>query len=436
MQYPFLSRFRTSELKKIPQALVLGGLLAIGSSLSTLTPVMAAGIQNLASFDRNNGALPNASLTLGTDGLFYGTTVSGGSSNNGTIFSFNPNGDTLTSLASFDGANGSRPFASLTLGTDGLFYGTTLRGGSSGFGTIFSFNPTGNTLTSLASFDFYNGSRPYASLTLGADGLFYGTASGGGSSRSGTIFSFNPTGNTLTSLASFDFYNGAAPVASLTLGADGLFYGTTAGGGSSLAGTIFSFNPTGNTLTSLASFDRTNGNGAEPVASLTLGTDGLFYGTTSVVDRFTFNAGTIFSFNPTGNTLTSLARFDGTNGGLPYASLTLGTDGLFYGTTSFGGNSDNGTLFSFNPTGNILTSLASFDRTNGDEPQASLTLGTDGLFYGTTTGGGSSNNGTIFSFDAGFAPPSTPVPEPSSLLGLLTLGTLGTTATFKRKLKK
>jgi uncharacterized repeat protein (TIGR03803 family) len=88
------------------------------------------------------------------------------------------------------------------------------------------------------------------------------------------------------------------------------------------------------------------------------------------------------------------------------------------------------------PLGNTLTSLASFDGADGAGPFASLTLGTDGLFYGTTIDGDSSNNGTIFSFDAGFTPPSTPVPEPSSLLGLLTLGTLGTTATFKRKLKK
>ena len=198
MKYPFLSLSRTSKLKKIPQALVLGGLLVIGNSLLTLTPVMAAGIQTLASFDGTNGALPVASLTLGTDGLFYGTTRVGNGID-GTIFSFNPTGNVLTSLASFDGTNGSIPRASLTLGTDGLFYGTTSEDFNLlSLGTIFSFNPIGNTLTSLASFDGNNGARPDASLTLGTDGLFYGTTVGGGNGGGGkgTIFSFNPNSST------------------------------------------------------------------------------------------------------------------------------------------------------------------------------------------------------------------------------------------------
>jgi uncharacterized repeat protein (TIGR03803 family) len=384
MQYLSLPTFRTSELKKIPQAFVLGGLLVIGSSLLTLTPVMASGIQNLASFDGDNGAEPSASVTLGTDGLFYGTTQVGGSSGSGTIFSFNPSGNVLTSLASFDGNNGGLPQGSLTLAPDGLFYGTNVLGGSStsggsfGLGTIFSFNPSGNVLTSLVSFDGNNGHSPHGSLTLAPDGLFYGTTVFGGSSDLGTIFSFNPSGNVLTSLASFDGDNRALPIASLTLGTDGLFYGTTYVGGSPR------------------------------------------------------NFGTIFSFNLSGNVLTSLASFDRDNRGLPQGSLTLAPDGLFYGTTPHGGNSYNGTIFSFNPSGNVLTSLVSFDGNNGDGPYASLTLAPDGLFYGNTYIGGSSDLGTIFSFN----PSGTSVPEPSSLLGLLTLGTLGAAATFKRKLKR
>jgi len=64
MQYPSLPISRTYILEKTSQALVLGGLLAIGSSL--LTPVMAAEIQNRASFDGANGDRPFTSLTLGT----------------------------------------------------------------------------------------------------------------------------------------------------------------------------------------------------------------------------------------------------------------------------------------------------------------------------------------------------------------------------------
>ncbi|MFN9175505.1 MAG: choice-of-anchor tandem repeat GloVer-containing protein, partial [Synechocystis sp.] len=87
--------------------------------------------------------------------------------------------------------------------------------------------PTSNALTKLAEFDDSNGALPSASLTLSPDGLFYGTTSGGGSFGSGTIFSFDPTNNVLTNLASFDGANGASPVASLTLDFTGVYYGTT-----------------------------------------------------------------------------------------------------------------------------------------------------------------------------------------------------------------
>jgi uncharacterized repeat protein (TIGR03803 family) len=233
----------------------------------------------------------------------------------------------------------------------------------------------------------------------------------------------------IQNLANFNGPNGSDAFASLTLGSDGLFYGTTRFGGSSNNGTIFSFNPSSNVLSSLASFDQpfAGSNGGIPLASLTLGPDGLFYGTTE--SGGSSGGGTIFSFNPTGNVLSSLASFNGSNGLFPQASLTLGPDGLFYGTTPAGGSSNNGTIFSFNPTSNVLSSLASFDGSNGSAPFASLTLGPDGLFYGTTLFGGSSNNGTIFSFDAGLTPPPSVI-EPSSLLGLLSLGTA---LTFKRR---
>ena len=215
------------------KTLLIGGLLSTTFGL-TQSPATASGIQKLADFSYADGRYPFSGLTWGGDGLFYGTTSSGGSfglNGAGTIFSFNPANNALTKLADFDGFNGARSEASLTLGSDGLFYGTASGGGSLGGdfgrGTIFSFDPTSNALTKLAEFDDSNGALPSASLTLSPDGLFYGTTSGGGSFGSGTIFSFNPTSNVLTNLASFDGANGASPVASLTLDFNGVFYGTT-----------------------------------------------------------------------------------------------------------------------------------------------------------------------------------------------------------------
>ena len=68
----------------------------------------------------------------------------------------------------------------------------------------------------------------------------------------------------------------------------------------------------------------------------------------------------------------------------------------------------------------------------GTRPRAALTLGSNGLFYGTTTTGGSTNcDGTLFSYDAGF---QTAVPEPLTILGGMTA--LGLGGVLKRKVKK
>src|SRR5208283_66745 len=94
-----------------------------------------------------------------------------------------------------------------------------------------------------------------------------------------------------------------------------------------------------------------------------------------------------------------------TNGASPYAGLVQGSDGYFYGTTSGGGtNGGYGTVFKINANG-ALTSLYSFTGGNdGRTPQAGLVQGSDGYFYGTTLGGGTTKesydgiygNGTVF----------------------------------------
>ncbi len=137
-----------------------------------------------------NGASPQASLTLGPDGNFYGTTASGGSDSYGTVFQVTTNG-TLTTLVSFSGgANGAGPAGSLTLGPDGSFYGTTFSDGIyyDNYGTVFKVTTKG-TLTTLAAFGGTNGANPHAGLTLGPDGNFYGTTVGPVTAKTyGTIF--------------------------------------------------------------------------------------------------------------------------------------------------------------------------------------------------------------------------------------------------------
>lgn len=105
-------------------------------------------------------------------------------------------------------------------------------------------------------------------------------------------------------------------------------------------------------------------------------------------------------------TFTSLASFDHTNGANPqYMSLVQGVDGNFYGTTQFGGTGGRGwgTVFKITPAG-TLTTLYNFcssaNCTDGQEPQAGLILASDGYLYGTTYSGGASGYGTVFKISA------------------------------------
>ena len=358
----------------------------------------------------NLGNYRSATLTkMGNDGFLYGTTVYGSNSLSfctygcGTIFKINPTTGVLTTLYNFSGTDGAFPDSSLTtIDNDGFLYGTTLSNENNqcdgyGCGTIFKFNPTTGKFTTLYEFSGKDGKRPDASLiTVDNDGFLYGTTDDGGINGYGTIFKLNLKTNILTTLHQFSYKDGAFIQSSLTtIGNDGFLYGTTSSGGNHEFGTIFKLNKTTGVLTTLYNFSGTDG--AMPFSSLTtIGNDGFLYGTTSRGGNH--ECGTIFKLNPTTGSFTTLYSFSGTDGAYPSASLsTMGNDGFLYGTTRGGGNNGLGTIFKLNPTTGFLTILYKFSGTDGSNPFASLTtIGNDGFLYGISSTGGSNDVGTIF----------------------------------------
>ena len=188
----------------------------------------------------------------------------------------------------------------------------------------------------------------------------------------------------------------AASPTGLIQGTDGNLYGTTA------AGTIFKIDTTGTTLKTIHSFSSVGSDGAKRCAGLIQGTDGNLYGTTyqgSASDDC-YQCGTIFKIDTNGKRFTTLHIFVGSDGAKPRAALIQGTDGNLYGTTSGGGASDSGTIFRIDTNGTTLTTLHSFAVSDGAGPgHAGLIEGTDGNLYGTTDRGGSSGHGTIFKID-------------------------------------
>ncbi len=136
-----------------------------------------------------------------------------------------------------------------------------------------------------------------------------------------------------------------------------------------------------------------------------LASDGNFYGTTTFGGSANF--GTIFKLTPTG-TITTLVNFTGPNGTYPIAGLIQASDGNLYGTTNGGGgdangkpfNTQYGTVFKVTLDGTLTTLfIFTFDAMadrwpNGANPEAALVQGTDGNLYGTTINGGTDSSET------------------------------------------
>ena len=218
----------------------LGG---VTSPTVTLT-VTAQGESVLYSFTGGtDGGSPGAGLIQGSDGNFYGTTQVGGASGYGTVFKVTPAG-VETVLYSFGGGtDGSYPYAGLTQGADGNFYGTTEQGGANSLGTIFKVTPAGVETVLWTFGGGTDGHNPYGTLIQGADGNFYGTTFQGGTNNHGTIFEITPAGieTVLYSFGGVPYTDGWFPQGGLIQGADGNFYGTTEAGGANGYGTVFKF---------------------------------------------------------------------------------------------------------------------------------------------------------------------------------------------------
>jgi len=379
-----------------------GNLLAIVAAIiaSGCITVSAQTLTTLHSFNGADGQSPEGTLVQGSDGNFYGTTPLGGAHAKGTVFKIDSTGS-LTTLHSFSGfpADGAVPIGALVQGNDGNFYGTTASGGAFFQGTVFRMTSSG-AITVLHSFNTFlsEGAVPAAGLVQGSDGDFYGTTAVGGEHFQGTVFKIDATGN-FTRLHSFSGSpsEGANPVAGLVQGTDGNFYGTTPSGGQHFQGIVFRISQ-GGTLTVLHSFTGYPAEGGVPFGALVQGNDANFYGTTAIGG--THFKGTVFKIDAAGS-LTTLHSFSGSSdeGANPVAGLVQGSDGNFYGTTVLGGTHFRGTLFSIDVTGS-LTTLHSFSGSpsEGALPFAGLVQGSDGSFYGTTVLGGTHGAGTVFNF--------------------------------------
>lgn len=354
-----------------------------------------------------DGANPLSSLIIDSAGNFYGTTFSGGASQQGTVFKLNPGTGQETVLYSFTGTSGDGAFpqAGLLMDSAGNLYGTTISGGSAGVGTVFKLNPSTSQETVLHNFAGGNtdGAEPKASLIMDSTGNLYGTTNTGGTLNEGVVFELNTSTSQETLLHGFNgtLGDGVNPAAALIMDSSGNLYGTTTGGGSAGGGgTIFKLN-TSSQESVLYSFALTNGDGSTPDAGLIADSAGNLYGTTYTGGSA--NVGTVFELNVSTGQEKVLYNFLGGSGdgANPQAGLVMDSAGNLYGTTNNGGPAGDGTIFKLNPSTGQETVLHSFLGSDGAHPHVGLMMDSAGNLYGTTFSGGSVGFGVAFKLNPG-----------------------------------
>ena len=308
-----------------------------------------------------DGSSPEAGL-IDVNGILYGTTWGGGAGTDtdcetygcGAVFSLDPSTGSETVLHSFcsqqNCTDGKRPQNSL-IDVNGTLYGTTFSGGTNAEGTVFALDPNTGTETVIYSFCNRQNCKDGAAPTnlIQVKGMLYGTTFAGGYDNDGIAFALDPVTGAETVLHTFGGVgDGTEPEAGLN-SLNGTLYGTTAYGGAHQEGTVFSLDPKTRTETVLYSFCGC-GDGAVPRAGLTE-VGGVLYGTTS--ESGVHHDGTVFALDPKTGTETVLYSFCSRShgrhtcldGGNPVAGLTK-RKGRLYGSTLNGGRGGAGVVFS------------------------------------------------------------------------------------------
>ena len=343
---------------------------------------------------QGDGAVPFAGLTY-LNGTLYGTTESGGTSNGGTVYSITPSGTETVLYGFMGGQDGAFPRSDL-INVNGTFYGTTDEEGAC-CGTVYSVTPSGSE-TVLHRFTAQpDGSNPGGLLNV--NGTLYGTTYYGGAGPRegrGTVFTITPLGNE-TVIYTFRSYSqhGGNPGFGPLIKLENKLYGTTnRGGGTGCGGkgcgTVYSLNRS-NHVALLHRFQGVSTDGASPFAGL-VDVNGTLYGTTETGGttgcvEYAPGCGTVFSITPSG-TETILHAFTGNpDGSQPAPWPLLNVNGTLYGTTEYGGATNNGTIYSITPSGTETVLYSFKGPPDGAFPASDLTY-VNGTLYGTTAHGG------------------------------------------------
>ena len=334
----------------------------------------------------NNGSLPGR-LFQSTSGRFYAVTGFTGDFGIGSLVSFNEDWSDATNFFSFidPAADAARPYDGVLVGSDGMSYGSAITGGAWTNGAVFRMNRDGSGYQ-VVPLPYWGQTSPQYSLRYkpaqGTDGAAYVVLQGGLPNLYGSIFKITwPTpwdGGQAVDLHDFAPQDGVNPSGPLLRASDGLLYGVTQNGGSAAdLGTVYRVSNDGSGFGVVHAFsyaDRV----FHPLGPLIELSDGSLCGTTQ---------GGLFQVGKSGCCFAAFGTLLDTNYS---AILTImqASDQLLYGTTYSGGLYGNGSVFRMNADATGYTVLHDFSGANADLgwPDTPLMEGTDAALYGIVYG--------------------------------------------------
>ena len=387
----------------------LGGMASLLILLATLgaTPAYSQTYNEIhIFFGGANGQTPLAGLTIDPAGNLYGSTAG----LFGTVFELRDFHSSwifnvLTAMP-VGGQDGNLPDSRPIRGPDGLLYSTTYQGGGGcDCGVVFKLQPPPTAPTSVQSswtetvihtFGGPDGAYPgYADLVFDREGNIYGTTSEGGSGA-GVVFKLTPSNGGWTESVLYSFNGGAdggTPQAGVILDSAGNLYGTTTVGGQYQDGTVFKLTPSGSGWTETVLHSFQSSEGTEPFGTLIFDASGNLYGTTYDGGIGSYS-GSVYELSPSNGgwsfAVLHLFDFSEDEGVNPVAGVTMGADGNLYGTTIGGGSYEDGTVYELVHNGGAWTyqTLHNFYSTTGDSPFSVVTFDSQGNLYGTADDGG------------------------------------------------
>jgi uncharacterized repeat protein (TIGR03803 family) len=363
-----------------------------------------------------DGSYPSAQVVIGSGGVLYGTTYFGGAGGQGTAFSLTPPGapgDPWIESTLFSGfGDGGGPNSRLAIGSGGVLYGTTVSGGIYNVGMVFSLTPPsspgGDWIRAvLHNFNINRRGDGPAGVVVSAEGILYGTCGGGEFPEAGTVFALVPPATPGVAWPMGLLYtfsegdDGYLPGSGVVIGSGGTLYGTTVTGGSSDAGTVYALTPpavAGGSWTETVLYSFMGGaDGFEPIWTPVIGSGGVLYGTTS--GGGSANGGTVFSLTPPASAGGSWTHAVLYNFPTPQPGpVTLSRRGVLYGMTN---SAAAGTAFALEPpaspggswTYRLLGMLAGSSALGFP---TGFTIDEDGVLYGTVHEGGTYGYGMVF----------------------------------------